>query len=58
MVRGCTHQVIDPRRREAVFETRLVEVGEVDVNSSFATLLHQDRIGEPLRIMSLPNEVG
>jgi len=56
MARGYIHQLINPRQREAVFGTRLVEFGEVDANSPFVTLLHQDRIGEPLWVMSLPND--
>ena len=37
----------------------MVEVGEVDANSPFTTLLlYQDQIDEPFRIMSLLNKVG
>jgi len=34
------------RQRKTIFRTCLVEIGEVDADSPFATLLlHQDRIG-------------
>jgi len=58
MAYGCMPQLIDPWQRVVSFGTHLVEVGEVDANSLFATLLHQDRIGEPLWVMSFPDEVG
>ena len=53
------HQLVDPRKEEAVLGTGLVEVGEVDADSPFvALLLHQDRVGEPLRVVCLFNKIG
>ena len=58
MACNCIHRLVDPRQREIVFGTSLVEVGEVDANSSLATILYQDRVGEPLWVMSFSNEVS
>ena len=51
--------MVDPWQRKTILEADLIEIGEVDADSPLAILLlHQDWIGEPLRIMSLPGEVG
>ena len=43
---------------EVVIGTCLVEFGEVNTNSPFAALLYQDWVGEPIKVVCLPDEIG
>ena len=54
MTRCRIHQLINPSQGEAAFGTGLIEVGEVNADSLFAALLHQNRpqVGEPIRVVS------
>jgi len=57
MTRHRIHQLINPRQRAAVFGTCLIELGEVDVDSLFAALLHQDWVGEPPKVVCHSDEI-
>jgi len=57
MPQGGVDYDIHPGERETIFWAHLVEVGEINAHSPFPTLLlHEDKIGQPLRVVHLSDE--
>ena len=60
LVPGCrVHKLVNPGQGEAVFQADVIQICEIVAYSPFSIcLFYHDDIGQPLRIVDFPDEVG